>query len=251
MTHLEIFESPEAMTGAAATFFAAQAAEAVSARGRFTAALSGGKTPVSLYARLAAAPFADRIPWDRVHLLWSDERCVPPDHAESNYRLVRELLIDCVPIPAANVHRMRGEMNPVEAAERYEALLRGRFAAGGGGSPDLDFILLGLGEDGHTASLFPGTAAVRETSRWVVGHWVDERKGWRITLTPPAINAARLVVFIAAGPGKAAVVRDILQGPFQPDRLPAQAVRPADGRLLWLMDRKAAKLLSRHGKDIL
>jgi 6-phosphogluconolactonase len=250
MTHLEIFESPDAMTGAAATLFAAQAAEAVSARGRFTAALSGGKTPVSLYARLAAAPIAGRIPWDRVHLLWSDERCVPPDHAESNYRLVRELLIDRVPIPAANVHRMRGEADPEEAAARYEALLRERFSPDGGGAPDLDFVLLGLGEDGHTASLFPGTAAVRETSRWVVGHCVDERKGWRITLTPPAINAARLVVFIAAGPGKAAVVRDILKGPFQPDRLPAQAVRPADGRLLWLLDRQAANLLSRHGKDI-
>ena len=251
MTHLEIYDSPDAMTGAAATLFAAQAAEAVSARGRFTAALSGGKTPVALYTLLARPPFVSQIPWDRVHLLWSDERSVPPDHAESNYRLVRELLIDRVPIRAANVFRMRGEMDPEEAAERYEALLRDRFAAVGGGSPDLDFILLGLGEDGHTASLFPGTAAVRETTRWVVGHYVDDRKGWRITLTPPAINAARLVVFIAAGPGKAAVVRDILQGPFQPDRLPAQAVRPAEGRPIWLLDRQAAKLLSPHGKDIL
>jgi 6-phosphogluconolactonase len=250
MTHLEIFDSPDSMTGAAATLFAAQAAEAVSTRGRFTAALSGGKTPIALYALLAKPPFVSQIPWARVYLLWGDERCVPPDHAESNYRLVRELLIDRVPIPAANVFRMRGEMDPEEAAERYEALLRGRFAADGGGRPDLDFILLGLGEDGHTASLFPGTAAVRETSRWVVGHWVDERKGWRITLTPPAINAARLVVFIAAGPGKAAVLKDVLQGPYMPEQLPAQAVRPAPGVLLWMLDREAAKLLNRHGKDI-
>lgn len=239
------------MTGAAATLFAAQAAEAVSVRGRFTAALSGGKTPVALYALLAKPPLVSRIPWNRVHLFWGDERCVPPDHADSNYRLVRELLIDHVPLPTANVHRMHGEMDPVEAAANYEGRLRDFFAEHGGGAPVFDFVLLGLGEDGHTASLFPGTGPVRETSRWVVGHYVDAQMGWRITLTLPVINAARLVVFIAAGASKAAVVKKILQGHPRPDILPAQAVRPDPGKLLWMLDREAAKLLSRHGKDIL
>ncbi len=245
MAALKILPSPKDIAEAAAALFAARAAGAVSERGRFTAALSGGRTPVALYARLAAPPFVSQIPWVRVHLLWVDERCVPPDHADSNYRLVRELLIDRVPIPPANVHRMEGEADPAEAGARYEALLRERFSADGGKTPDLDFALLGLGEDGHTASLFPGTGAVRETTRWVVGHYVDPQRRWRITLTPPAINAARMVVFIATGAGKAAVLKDILQGPYMPDQLPAQAVRPAPGRLLWMLDREAAKFLNR------
>jgi 6-phosphogluconolactonase len=138
---------------------------------------------------------------------------------------------------------MPGEMDPVEAAARYEGHLRGFFAPHGGGFPVFDCILLGLGDDGHTASLFPGTRAIRESAHWVLGHYVDAQKGWRITLTPPVINAARTVVFIAAGSGKAAVVKEILEGPLRPDSLPAQAVRPAGGELLWMLDRDAAALL--------
>ena len=243
MTSVEISPSPMELTESTARLFAARAAEAVSARGRFAVALSGGKTPVSLYTLLAKAPFVSQIPWARVHLFWGDERCVSPDHEESNYRLVREILIDHVPVPAANVHRMPGEMDPVEAAARYEGELRVFFAPHGEALPVFDFILLGLGEDGHTASLFPGTRAIRESSRWVVGHHVDAHKGWRITLTPPVINAARTVVFIAAGAGKAAVLKEILEGPFRPDTLPAQIVRPAGGTLLWMLDREAAAQL--------
>ncbi|HEX7539062.1 MAG TPA: 6-phosphogluconolactonase [Syntrophales bacterium] len=243
MALIEIFPSSADMTRAAANLFAARAAEAVSAQGRFTAALSGGKTPVALYDLLAKDPFASQIPWARVHLFWGDERCVPPDHGDSNYRLVRERLINHVPIPPANVHRMPGEMDPVEAAARYEEQLREFFAPHGGGFPVFDLILLGLGEDGHTASLFPGTRALRESARWVLGHYVGPRKGWRITLTPPTINAARLVVFIAAGTEKALVLRDILEGPFRPDTLPAQMVRPAGGDLKWMLDREAAAQL--------
>ena len=173
---------------------------------------------------------------------------MPPDHGDSNYRLVRELLLDHVPIPPANIHRMPGEMDPAEAAARYEGQLRDFFAPHGDGSPVFDFILLGLGEDGHTASLFPGTRAIRESARWVLGHYVDAQKGWRITLTPPVINAARMVVFIVAGAGKAAVLKEILEGPFRPDTLPAQIVRPADGTLLWMLDREAAALLKGEGK---
>lgn len=243
MTSVKIFHTPMEMMEAAAKGFAARAAEAVSARGRFSAALSGGKTPVALYTLLAKAPFVSQIPWSHVHLFWGDERCVPPDHGDSNYRMTREFLLDHVPIPPANVHRMPGEIDPVEAAARYEGELRVFFAPHGEALPVFDFILLGLGEDGHTASLFPETRAIRELSRWVVGHHVDAQKGWRITLTPPVINAARTVVFIAAGAGKAAVLKEILEGPFRPDTLPAQIVRPAGGTLLWMLDREAAAQL--------
>ncbi len=243
MISVEIFPTPEEMSENTARLFAARADEAVSSRGRFTAALSGGTTPVTLYAMLAKAPFVSRIPWARTHLFWADERCVPPDHEDSNYRMVRELLLDHVPVPPANVHRMPGEMDPVEAAALYEKDLRDVFAHHGDGSPAFDFILLGLGEDGHTASLFPGTRAIRESARWVLGHYVDGKKGWRITLTPPVINAARAVVFIVTGTGKAIVLRDILEGPFQPDTLPAQIVRPAGGDLMWKLDRDAASRL--------
>jgi len=245
---IEIFRTPMEMAEAAARSFAARAAESVSAQGRFTAALSGGKTPVAIYTLLAKAPFLSQIPWARVHLFWGDERCVPPDHRDSNYRMAREFLLDHVPIPPANVHRMPGEMDPVEAAARYEGELRDFFAPHGEGLPAFDYILLGLGEDGHTASLFPGTRAIRESARWVVGHNVDAQKGWRITLTPPVINAARTVVFIAAGAGKAAVLKEILEGPYRPDTLPAQIVRPAGGTLLWMLDREAAAQLKREEK---
>jgi 6-phosphogluconolactonase len=248
MRSVEILASPMKLTEAAAKLFTAKAAQAGAARGRFTAALSGGKTPVALYTLLAKAPLVSQIPWARVHLFWGDERCVPPDHADSNYRLVRELLADRVPIPAANVHRMPGEMDPVEGAARYEGQLREFFASHGDGFPVFDLILLGLGEDGHTASLFPGTPAIREPARWVAGHYVDAQKGWRITLTPPVINAARTVVFIAAGAGKSVVLKEILEGPFRPDTLPAQIVRPAGGDLVWLLDREAAALLKGKGE---
>ncbi len=248
MMSVEIFLTPDEMAKAVANRFAAIATEAVSARGRFTAALSGGKTPVALYTLLAKAPFVSQIPWARVHLFWGDERCVPPDHPDSNYRMTREFLLDHVPVPLANVHRMPGEMDPVEAAARYEEQLRNFFAPHGEGLPVFDFILLGLGEDGHTASLFPGTRAIRESARWVVGHHVDAQKGWRITLTPPVINAARTGVFIAAGSGKAAVVKEILEGPLRPDTLPAQVVRPTEGDLVWMLDREAAALLKGEKK---
>jgi 6-phosphogluconolactonase len=248
MNSFEIFPTPAEMSEAAARLFTARAEQAVSQRGRFTAVLSGGKTPVELYTLLAKTPLVSRIPWARVHLFWADERCVPPDHEDSNYRMVRELILDHVPIPPANVHRMQGEMDPVEAAARYEEGMRQFFAASRGPFPLFDLVLLGLGADGHTASLFPGTRAIRESARWVLGHYVDAQKGWRITLTPPVINAARTVAFVVAGAGKAPVLRDILEGPFRPDALPAQIVRPEGGDLLWMLDRDAASLLKGKGE---
>jgi 6-phosphogluconolactonase len=251
MMSVEIFPTSREMSEAAAGLFSARAAAAVSLRGRFTAALSGGRTPVELYTLLAQKPFASQIPWARAHLFWVDERCLPPDHADSNYRMVRERLLDHVPILPENVHRMPGEMDPVEAAARYEEGMRQFFtssASSEGAFPVFDLVLLGLGGDGHTASLFPGTRAIRESARWVLGHYVDAQKGWRITLTPPVINAARTVAFIVAGAGKAAVLKDVLEGPFRPDFLPAQLIRPDSGELLWMLDGDAAALLK--GKRI-
>jgi 6-phosphogluconolactonase len=249
MTTVEIHASPGDLARAAAALFTERASGAVSARGRFTAALSGGRTPEAFYSLLAKAPFTTGIPWDRVHLFWGDDRCVPPEHGESKYRLARERLLDHVPIPPENVHRMRGEMDPVEAATLYEGLLREFFGPCGEPCPAFDLVLLGLGEDGHTASLFPGSPAIRESSRRVSAQYVDAHKGWRITLTPPAINSARLAAFVVSGKGKAAAVRDVLEGPFRPETLPAQAIRPARGELRWMLDRDAARLLTPRNRE--
>ncbi len=246
MISFEIFPTPAEMSEAVARLFTSRANEAVSSRGRFTAALSGGKTPVTLYTMLTQKPFASRIPWAHVHLFWVDERCVPSDREDSNYRMVRERLLDHVPILPGNVHRMQGEMDPVEAAARYEEGMRQFFASSGsseGAFPVFDLVLLGLGGDGHTASLFPGTRAIRESARWVLAHYVDAQRGWRITLTPPVINAARTVAFIVAGAEKAAVLKDVMEGPYRPDFLPAQIIRPDSGELLWMLDRDAAAQL--------
>jgi 6-phosphogluconolactonase len=179
------------------------------------------------------------VDWARVHVFWGDERCVPPDHPESNYRLAREALLDHVPLPPANVHRIPTEQEPVQAAADYEQTLRRFF--GPGSVPRFDLVLLGLGTDGHTASLFPGTPAVHEYERWVVAHYVSSLPAWRVTLTPAVLNAADQVTFLVAGEEKAGALKQVLAGPYQPDVLPAQVVRPAGGSLLWLVDDAAAR----------
>lgn len=217
---------------AAAQFVVDCAADAIAARGRFTLALSGGSTPRPLYEWLATDEGRDQIDWARVHLFWGDERGVPPDHADSNYRLARETLLDHVPIPAAQIHRIHGEDDPETAASAYEQTLRELSADG------LDLVLLGLGRDGHTASLFPNRPAGRETSRWVVADQ-DPTGRARITLTPPAINAARTVAFIVTGADKALVLQAVREGPVAPDLLPAQRIGPPHGRLVWIVDHAA------------
>ncbi len=208
------------------------AADAIAARGRFTLALSGGSTPRPLYQLLATDEWRDQIDWARVHLFWGDERAVAPDHADSNYRLAREALIDHVPIPDGQVHRIHGEVDPEAAAAAYEQTLRS--VAGDG----LDLVLLGLGRDGHTASLFPNRPAGREATRWVVADQ-DPTGRARITLTPPAINAARTVAFIVTGADKALVLQAVREGSPAPDLLPAQRIGPLHGRLVWIVDHAA------------
>ena len=202
-------------------------------------ALAGGSTPRAAYALLAA----EEVDWSRVHVFWGDERCVPPDHPDSNYRLAREALLDHVSLPAGNVHRMRGEMEPEAAAQAYAAELRAFF---GTQWPSFDLVLLGMGNDGHIASLFPGSAALRETARPVVAVTAEyqDRPAHRVTLTLPAINAARQVLFLVTGAAKAETLWAVLEGPAE--RFPAQLIRPTSGQLTWLVDTAAASRLKRQ-----
>jgi 6-phosphogluconolactonase len=229
---IESFPTPERLADAVARHIVARAAEAISATGRFTLALSGGSTPRAAYSRLATGN------WRLVHVLWGDERCVPPDDPRSNYRMAKEALLDRVPIPGQQIHRIRGEDDPAKAAAEYERVLRALL-----GSEGPDLVLLGLGEDGHTASLFPGQAAVHETARWVVAVPAPDATMWRITLTPAVLNAARNVTFVVSGANKAARLEQVLRGPYTPDVLPAQAIRPVEGRLTWMVDEAAASRL--------
>lgn len=231
-----------------AELFVQLATEAVSSSGRFAVALSGGTTPKALYALLASDQFRPRVPWSNVHLLWGDERCVPPDHHESNYRMTREALLDKISIPEANVHRMPVEQEDHNrAADEYEQTLREFFGLGAGKWPRFDLILLGMGEDGHTASLFPGTAALDVADRWVVANYVEKLKAHRLTLTASVINRAANIVFLISGASKAAVLKEVLEGEYQPHRLPSQLIQPVAGKLLFIIDREAARELAPSG----
>ena len=232
--NLFVYETPEELAKAAARDFATLAEEAISERGRFAVALAGGSTPRSNYEALAR-DYAGRIDWDSVHVFFGDERSVGPDHEASNYRMAREALLDHVPV--GGVHRMRGELPPGEAAAAYEEELRGFF---GEGSPRFDLILCGLGEDGHTLSLFPETSALDVADRWVVANPVLKLETTRLTLTTPVLNASRTVTFLVAGEGKAGALREVLEGDADPRAYPAKFVRPEDGDLIWLVDRAAA-----------
>jgi 6-phosphogluconolactonase len=244
MTHeIHISPNPQALAEEAARRFAVLAREAIGERGRFVVALSGGSTPKVLLRLLALPPYRETLDWGRIQVAWGDERTVSPDDAQSNYRMAREALLVHVPIPAGNVHRMPAENPDHEAAAAdYEATLRALF---GDGSPRFDLIHLGLGTEGHTASLFPGSLALAERERWVAAPFVEKLDTYRITLTPPVLNAAREVQFLAAGKDKAAIVREILHAPHNPTELPAQVVAPTDGRLVWLLDTAAAQELER------
>jgi 6-phosphogluconolactonase len=215
--------------------------EAITARGRWTVALAGGGTPKPIYQRLADAGYAQRIDWQRVHVFFGDERCVPPEDNGSNYRMAREALLDFVPLPAENVHRLRGEDDPAVAALAYEQEIRRLFRTSA--LPAFDLICLGMGENGHTASLFPGTAALREGARWVVPQYVEVMQTWRVTMTAPLINAAHHVAFFVEGAGKAEMLQRVLHGPYDPDVLPAQLIQPASGNVHWLVDAAAAAQL--------
>jgi 6-phosphogluconolactonase len=238
MTKLHIFSDNPSFVSGSADFIMDVAASAITERGRFTIALSGGGTPKPIYARLSTADYQDRIAWEKVHIFFGDERCVPPDDARSNYRMVCEAWFDHSHIPAENIHRIRGEDDPALEALRYEQEIAGLYRSAR--LPAFDLILLGMGDNGHTASLFPGTAALRETARRVVAQYVEVMTTWRVTFTAPLINAARHVAFLAEGAGKAQMLWNVLEGIYQPDVWPSQLIQPVNGELHWLVDAAAA-----------
>ena len=242
---IHVYPTPQALVEAAAEHLLDHARQAIAVRDSFTLALAGGSTPKGLYARLTAPPFRSQLDWTKVQFFWGDERHVPPDHADSNYRMAHEALLSRLPISKGQIHRVPSELPKAQtAAVRYEALLRQKFGVSEPDIPRFDFVLLGMGPDGHTASLFPGTQAVHETSRLVAAPWVDKLQTSRITLTPVLLNHARQVTFLISGEAKADTLHAVLEGPFQPDVLPAQIIGPRDGTLTWLMDQTAAGALT-------
>jgi 6-phosphogluconolactonase len=232
--NVSVYESSEELAEAAAREFAARADEAIRERGRFAVVLAGGSTPKATYGILAR-DYRDRIDWSKVHVFFGDERAVPSDHEDSNYRMAREALLDHVPV--GSVHRMQGDLPPDEAAGAHERELRDFF--GSEELPRFDLILLGIGEDGHTASLFPETSALEVHDRWVVANPVLKLETTRITLTIPVINAARAVYFLVAGEGKAGALAEILEGDPDPREYPASLIQPQDGPT-WMLDEAAA-----------
>jgi 6-phosphogluconolactonase len=236
--------TPQDLFRAAADEVIRAATDAVAQRGRFAVALSGGSTPRSLYT-LIAANASSILPWDQMFFFWGDERHVPPNHPESNYRMAKETLLSKVAIPPSNIFPIPAE-NPdaSAAAEAYEQTLRKFFALTPDEFPRFDLILLGLGPDGHTASLFPETAALQEKSRLVVANWVEKLKASRITFTLPVLNAARSVAFLVSGTDKAAVLHEVLEGSLPGEKYPSKLVRPSAGKVTWFVDRAAGSELS-------
>mgnify|MGYP002713200004 CR=1 FL=1 len=212
--------------------------ESIKEEGRFSIALSGGSTPKALYQHLAES---DAFQWDKWYIFFGDERTVPPDDDDSNYRMAKETFLSKVPIPENQVYRMKGELEPTVSAEAYERVLQDVF--GDNGFPQLNLILLGMGDDGHTASLFPHTAPIHETEKWVIAHYVEKLDTWRITLTPPVLNNAHYVAFMVTGDKKADRLNQVIHGDYQPDTLPSQIIKPEHGQLLWYVDQAAASHL--------
>ena len=235
-----VLGSPEAVAFQGATEFEVRARAAIADHGRFAVALSGGKTPLAMFALLASPQFAEDIDWAHVHFFWNDERCVPPDDPASNYGQARSALLAPIAAPDDNIHRMRGELEAHEGAIDYCE----RLAAFFGDDVTFDLIYLGLGSDGHTASLFPHSGALHvDDVPCTAVHARGNAVPYRLTLTYPVLNAARAAIFMVEGAGKAGVLAEVLQGPSDPERLPAQGVAPSHGTLIWLVDSAAAAKL--------
>jgi 6-phosphogluconolactonase len=244
---IHIYNDLEALSQAAAELFMLQSRVASMVCGRFTVALSGGATPHRMYEILASPPYSDHIHWKEVHIFWSDERFVPENDPRSNARMAQQVLLDQVPIPHENIHPIHFSSSPEQAARDYETELKEFFSKQ---NPNFHLVLLGLGENGHTASLFPHTPVLDEKERWVSNVFVDELGMNRITFTAPYINQAEQVVFLVSGPDKAKVLEDVLEGPYQPSKLPAQLIRPSGRHPLWLVDKAAGHKLTMREESI-
>jgi 6-phosphogluconolactonase len=234
---IRVLPTPQAIAEAAAELIIEQAERMIEATGKFSLVLSGGSTPKILYELLAAEPYRSQVDWSNVEIYFGDERCVPPDHADSNFRMAHEALLSKVPLRADNIYRMRGEIEPEAAAIEYGRTLKAKFADGGA-----DVILLGMGPDGHTASLFPDTAALGEASHRCVANYVPKFAAWRLTMTAPFINKARCVAVLVAGAEKGEIVKDVLEQAGEVSRFPIQMIQPTHGQLIWLMDAAAAEM---------
>jgi 6-phosphogluconolactonase len=245
--NLRIYATSAELAASAAEEFFARALQAHAKGSLFTCALSGGSTPSHLFQRMSAPGMLARLPegfWKSVHFFWGDERDVPPDHPDSNYRLARETLLSRIEIPENNIHPIRCEPGfPSMAAISYENELRRFFALEPGAFPRLDLIFLGMGDDGHVASLFPHSEALKEETRLVAASWVKKFNSYRVTLTLPVLNNAACVIFLIQGSSKAEIVSRVMTEPRHPDQLPVEAIRPKNGELLWLVDKAAAVLL--------
>jgi 6-phosphogluconolactonase len=240
--HLDIFTNDDALNHEAAKYIVRIANQAVVTHGRFTFALSGGNTPKTVYGLLATDPYRDQIDWNSVDVFWGDERCVPPDDPESSFHMAEQVLLSKVPIPAANIHRMPADQPDREAASvAYTQEMQRVF--GTNGIPSFDLIQLGMGPEGHTASLFPHQPSLHVTDRLVVPVHVPKPPPDRLTFTPPVLNAAKNVLFIVTGDEKAAAVHAVIEGPYEPDEYPAQIVRPPHGEVTWMIDTAAASQL--------
>ncbi len=240
--HIHIFKDLETLSRAAAETVAALAAQAIAERGRFLIALNGGGTPRRLF-QLLASDFREKIDWNGTHVFWGDERCVPPDDPESSYGMAKTILLDRVPIPLDNVHRVNSDLKPAEAATDYALTLK-RFASPPLNWPRFDLTLLGMGDDGHTASLFPGSPVEAPGAVIPVTAHYQDRPANRVTLTPSVFNSARNVVFLVTGAGKADTLAKVLNGAFLPEQFPAQRIQPQEGNVTWMVDETAASALN-------
>jgi len=238
---IRVYNDLEALSQAAAELFAVESRQASLNCGRFSVALSGGETPRRLYEILATSPYRERIHWDEVHIFWSDERCVPEEDPRNNAGMARQVLLDRVPIPPDHIHPIRTDQSPQQAAMQYEKELKDFFSTQ---NPNFHLILLGLGENGHIASLFPHTPVLDEQVKWVSDVYVKDLEMNRITFTAPFINQASQVVFLVSGADKAQVLENVLEGPYQPRELPAQLIRPAGIHPIWLVDKAASHKLT-------
>jgi 6-phosphogluconolactonase len=242
---INVYRDLEDLSQNAAQILVEAAQSAIKAHGGFSLVLSGGSTPRRLYELLAELPYRNQMPWKNTHIFWGDERCVPADDERNNAHMARQILLDQVPIPDEQIHPIASTLTPLKAAENYQDTLKEYFSSN---SAAFDLVLLGLGENGHTASLFPGTAVLDEKRYWVSEVYVANLRMWRVTLTTPILNQARKIIFLVSGAGKAWVLDQVINGPRRPKQLPAQIIQPQKGELLWLVDQAAASQMQKDSE---
>lgn len=246
---IQIAANAQELSRIMAEQFVLQAIAAQREKELFTVVLAGGSTPKTLYELLAneTEPHRGQLCWEKIHFFWGDERHVPPDHPDNNYRMAFETMLAKVPVPSKNIHRIKSEIGDAdEAAHEYEQTLVQFFKLSKGQLPSFDLVLLGMGSDGHTASIFPNSNVINEKERLVVAPWIEKLKSYRITLTPPVLNNAASVTFLVSGAEKANALREVLEGDYRPECFPAQIIKPKTGKTLWLADREAAQLLKQN-----